>query len=588
LPDDVLRIANCSGFYGDRFAAFREQLDGGPIDVVTGDYLAELTMLILYRSRAKDPEAGYARTFVSQLRDALDLVADQGVKVVSNAGGLNPAGCAAAIRTAVADAGLDLTVAHVEGDDLLPRLDELEQRYDLAHLDTGQPLAEVPMPPLTANAYLGAWGIAEALSRGADIVVTGRVTDASVVVGPAAWHFGWARDDWDRLAGAVVAGHIIECGAQATGGNYSSFREVPGLEHPGFPIAELGADGSSVITKHPGTGGLVSVGTVTAQLVYEIAGPLYLSPDVTTDLASVDLAEDGADRVRVRGVRGGPPTQHSKVCINTLGGFRNRLTFLLTGLDIEAKADLVQRTLSAELDLDAIGSVEWQLVRSDHADADRNAEAIATLTLTAKDRDPDRVSRRSFAGKAVELGLSSYPGFTLTAPPADAEPFGIYWPALVPKDEVTEVVVLPDGERIEVAPTVGVPDEEVMVSETVVSTAALESPVSTTRRPLGRLVDARSGDKGGNANVGVWVRSEEAYRWLAAYLDIERFRDLVPDAADLEIRRFELPKLRALNFVVIGLLGMGVSESSRLDPQAKGLGEYLRSRTVDLPNHLLT
>lgn len=583
---DALRIANCSGFYGDRFAALREQLEDGPIDVVTGDYLAELTMLILYRSRAKDPDAGYARTFVSQLRASLGLVAARGVKVVTNAGGLNPAGCAAAIRSAVAEAGLDLTVAHVEGDDLLPRLDALRDRYGLAHLDTGQPLAEFPMPPLTANAYLGAWGIAAALGRGADIVVTGRVTDASVVVGPAAWHFGWRRDDWDRLAGAVVAGHVIECGAQATGGNYSSFREVPGLEHPGFPIAEVHADGSSVITKHEGTGGLVSVGTVTAQLVYEIGGPLYLNPDVTTDLSSVELTQQGPDRVRIDGVRGHTPTASSKVCINTLGGFRNRMTFLLTGLDIDAKADLVRRTFAAHVDLERIRELDWQLVRSDHPDAGSNAEAIATLTVTAKDADADAVGRRGFADVAVEMALASYPGFTMTAPPGDAEPFGIYWPALVPKSEITEVVVTDDGTRVEVAPTPGTDDVATPAATSDVARSP-DATEPTTARPLGDLVDARSGDKGGNANVGVWVRSDEAYAWLRGHLTVARFRALVPDAADLDVRRHELANLRALNFVVVGLLGMGVSESSRVDPQAKGLGEYLRSRSVEIPTRLL-
>jgi hypothetical protein len=595
VTDDVLRIANCSGFYGDRFAAFREQLEAGPVDVITGDYLAELTMLILYRSTTKDPAAGYARTFVSQLTASLGLVAETGVKVVTNAGGLNPAGCADAIRQAIADAGLDLRVAHVEGDDVLPRIDELQERYGLAHLDRGQPLRDLPMPPITANAYLGAWGIAAALEEGADIVVTGRVTDASVVVGPAAWHFGWARDDWDRLAGAVVAGHVIECGAQATGGNYSSFQEVPGLEHPGFPIAEVHADGSSVITKHDGTGGLVSVGTVTAQLVYEIGGPLYLNPDVTTDLSTVQLAPDGDDRVRIEGVRGSAPTDQLKLCINTLGGFRNRLSFLLTGLDIDAKAELVRRTLAAHVDLEALDAVEWQLVRSDHPDAPSNAEAIASLTVTAKDTDAQAVGRRAFAGVAVEMALASYPGFTMTAPPGDAEPFGVYWPALVPKHEVVEVVVLADGRRRELTPTIGVPADQLPVAASAAvapATSAADADTdadatATVRVPLGALADARSGDKGGNANVGVWVRDDAAWAWLRAHLTADRFRALVPDAAGCEVRRYELPHLRALNFVVVGLLGMGVSESSRPDPQAKGLGEYLRSRHVDIPTDLL-
>ncbi|MFP5308110.1 MAG: acyclic terpene utilization AtuA family protein [Actinomycetes bacterium] len=588
MSDEVLRIANVSGFYGDRFDAFAEQLTGGPVDVLTGDWLAELTMLILYRSRAKDPSKGYASTFLHQLTGHLQQVAERGVKVVANAGGLNPAGLAAAIREAVVGAGVDLTVAHVSGDDLLPRIDELRDRHGLAHLDEGTPLAEEPMPPLTANAYLGGWGIAEALGRGADIVVTGRVTDASVVVGPAAWRFGWARDDWDRLAGAVVAGHVIECGAQATGGNYAFFTEVPGLEHPGFPIAEVHADGSSVITKHEGTGGLVSVGTVTAQLLYEVGGPLYLNPDVTTDLSSVELEQVGPDRVRISGVEGAPPTDRVKVCINTLGGFRNQATFLLTGLDVEAKAELLERTLRRRVDLDDLDEVDVRLVRSDHPDATTNAEAVAQLHVTVKDRDPQKVGRRAFAGPLVELALASYPGFTMTAPPADADPFGVYWPALVPKDEVREVVTVGEADPVELELTAGVDPAELDAPELSVEWSDFEVEDATTQRvPLGTVFGARSGDKGGNANVGVWATSRAGFVWLARELDVPRFRELVPDADGLEVTRTLLPNLLAVNFVVHGLLGRGVSSATRPDPQAKGLGEYLRSRLVDLPAWVL-
>ena len=596
MTDDVLHIANCSGFYGDRFEAFREQLEGDhPVDVITGDYLAELTMLILWRGKQKDESTGYAKTFRRQFEDAVNLVADRGVKVVVNAGGLNPEGLAEALRDIVSETGLDLSVTHIEGDDLLNRLDELQEAgHDLTHLDTGDPLSANQMPPLTANAYLGGWGIAEALSQGADVVVAPRVTDASLVVGPAAWKFGWARDDWDALAGAVVAGHVLECGAQATGGNYSFFEEVGGLEHPGFPIAEIHPDGSSIITKHPGTGGEVSVGTVTAQLLYEIGAPSYLNPDVTTDFTSIQLDQVGDDRVAISGVRGAAPTDQLKVCINTLGGFRNEMTFLLTGLDIEAKSDLVRRTLEDRLPLDELDEVDWQLVRSDHEDADRNAEAIAHLRLVVKHSDPNRIGRRGFAGPTVELALASYPGFTMTAPPSDADPFGVYWPALVPKDVVTEVVIGPAGDRTEIAQTTGEPSsvagttstpEHVRPDEQV--EAGHEDHGETRPAPLGRVVGARSGDKGGNANVGVWARDDRAFAWMRDLLTVERFRELVPDAADLEVQRYELPNLRALNFVVVGLLGMGVSASTRIDPQAKGLGEYLRSRVVEIPTDLL-
>ena len=424
---DVLRIGNCSGFYGDRLAAMREMLDGGELDVLTGDYLAELTMLILWHNKLKDPAKGYATTFLRQLEECLGLATSKGVKIVVNAGGLNPAGCAEAVRAVAQRLGIGVNVAHVEGDDLLPRA---------ASLGLGT--------PLTANAYLGGWPIVAALDGGADVVVTGRVTDAALVCGPAAWRFGWKQDDYDALAGAVVAGHVLECGAQATGGNYSFFTEVPGMEHVGFPLAEIASDGSSVVTKHPGTGGLVSRGTVTAQLLYEIDGPRYLGPDVVARFDTIELTDEGNDRVRLSGVRGEPPPETVKVALNVLGGFRNSVTFVLTGLDLEAKADLVTRQMRT-----TFPDAEVSLSRADVGDPGTNEAATAHLRVTVKDSSADRIGR-AFSSAAVELGLASYPGFTLTAPPGDATPYGVYKPAFVPRDAVTPLVVHADGRREEV------------------------------------------------------------------------------------------------------------------------------------------
>jgi hypothetical protein len=577
-----LRIGNCSGFYGDRLAAMREMLEGGDLDVLTGDYLAELTMLILFRSRLKNPDGGYANTFVRQLEDCVGLAVERGVRIVTNAGGLNPAGLAAKVREVLTKLGVDTTVAHVEGDDLLPRLGELSDAgHDLANLDTGVPLRDAPAPPVTANAYLGAWGIVESLAAGAQIVVTGRVTDASLVVGPAAWFHRWSRSDWHALAGAVVAGHILECGAQTTGGNYAFFTDVPDLTHPGFPIAEVHADGSSVITKHPHTGGLVSVGTVTAQLLYELAEPDYLGPDVTTRFDTIRLEPDGPDRVRVLGVAGLPPPPTTKVCLNYLGGWRNSVTFLLTGLDIEAKAELVSRTLAPVLS--TVGEYDIRLERTARPDPPTNAEAVARLTVTVKDADAVAVGR-AFSSACVELGLASYPGFTMTAPPGDGAPFGVYWPALVPNEVVSHVAVLPDGRRVTVPPIGGatLPPTQARGPD---RSARDRGP--TTRAPLGYVYGARSGDKGGNANVGVWGADDDAYDWLSSELTVERLVELLPEIGELRVDRFLLPNLHAVNFVIHRFLGEGVASGTRLDPQAKGLGEWLRARLVDLPDRLL-
>jgi hypothetical protein len=588
----TLRIGNCSGFYGDRFTALSELLNDGPVDVVTGDYLAELTMLLLYRSRAKDPSRGYASTFLRQLEPVLGTVAARGTKVVVNAGGLAPAACADAVRALASQLGLSVAVAHVEGDDLLARVGAL--RSGLDHLDTGAPLGD--RQPLTANAYLGAWGIAAALRAGAQIVVTGRITDASLVVGPAAAHFGWDRNAWDALAGATVVGHLLECGTQVTGGNYSFVREeVPQPVRPGFPVAELEADGSAVITKHPGTGGAVTVGTVTAQLLYEIGAPAYPGPDVVTRFDTVQLSQAGPDRVRVCGAVGAPPSGKLKVCLNLLGGFRNRMEFVLTGLDVEGKAELALAGLRDALPV-LPAEVEERLVRLDRPDAESNEQAAALLRVTVKDPSPDPVGR-AFSSAAVELALASYPGFTLTSPPGNATPYGVYWPALVPAEQVEHVVVHADGRR-QVVPHTALPAHPPPprpLPPVPLAPGHLAAPQPspgepggwTCRVPLGTLIGARSGDKGGNANVGFWARTDEAAAWLLGWLDEKAFRALLPEADGLPVEIHLLPNLRAVNVVVVGLLGEGVASSTRFDPQAKGLGEYLRSRLVDVPATLL-
>ena len=562
-----IRIGNASGFYGDRFAGMREMLEGGQLDVLTGDYLAELTMLILGRDRLRDARLGYARTFLRQLEDCLGLALDKGVTIVANAGGLNPEGLAAAVEDLAARLGLAPKVAYVTGDDLLPRA---------AELGFGDPAFG---GPVAANAYLGGWGIAECMRAGADVVVTGRVTDASLAVGPAAARFGWALDDFDALAGAMAAGHVIECGAQATGGNYSFFTEIADLTHPGLPVAEIFADGSSVITKHPGTGGAVTVGTVTAQLLYEVAGPRYAGPDATLRLDTIQLRQDGPDRVAITGVRGEPPPPTLKLSLNTLGGYRNQVEFVLTGLDIEAKAALVQRQLVSALPPD----VRWELARTDHADASTEEQASATLRCVARGSDAKAIGR-AFSGAAVELALASYPGFHMTAPPGDAQPYGVFTAAYLDRAEVRQVAVLPDGRSVQVpqpATTAALTPAEVPA----VSPWAGAGPMR--RAPLGAVAGARSGDKGGDANVGVWVRDEAAWPWLAATLTPEKLRELLPETVGLPVSRYLLPNLHAVNFVIGGLLGEGVAAAARFDPQAKAVGEWLRSRYIDVPEALL-
>ncbi|QBR93052.1 acyclic terpene utilization AtuA family protein [Nocardioides euryhalodurans] len=576
---EPLRIGNCSGFYGDRLSAMREMLegsaDGRSLDVLTGDYLAELTMLILGRDTMKDPSLGYARTFVRQAEDCLGLALERGVRIVANAGGLNPAGLAARLREVAGGLGLDPAIAHVEGDDVR------ELSFEGA---------------LTANAYLGGFGIAAALAAGADVVVTGRVTDASLVLGPAVAHHGWTTGDLDALAGAVVAGHVLECGTQATGGNFSGFASLPAAARSrplGFPVAEVAGDGSSVITKNDDTGGAVTLDTVTAQLLYEIQSTRYLGPDVTVDLASVRLEQTGPDRVTISGVRGSPPPEQLKVGVNELGGFRNAVELVLTGLDVEAKAAWVREQLEAALD-PAPADVDWSPVVAPATDAATEESASVLFRCTVRDPDAERVGR-PFTAAAVELALASYPGFTMTAPPGPATPYGIFRAAYVDRSAVRHTVVHADGRREVVPdpPTTPHPAED----RTGTRPSPYPHPIDTlTRRvPLGTFVHARSGDKGGDANLGLWVAHDSAapekhaarVAWLSKLITPERIRELVPEAADLDVEVFLLPDLGGVNVVLHGLLGQGVAASTRFDPQAKGLGEWVRSRFVSIEEGLL-
>jgi hypothetical protein len=602
MPDspsvDKVIIANASGFYGDRRSAPEEMVRGGPIDVLTGDYLAELTMAILARQRMKDPKAGYVPTFLRQMESILGECLSKSIKIVTNAGGLSPKNLARDLGALAERLGLRPKIAIVEGDDLMGRLADLEASGEpLAHLETGVPLTRAPGAVLTANAYLGGFGICEALNRGADIVICGRVTDAALVVGPAAHKLGLRRDDWDRLAAAVAAGHILECSSQATGGNYAFFKEVPSFKSVGFPIAEIFADGSFVITKHPGTGGLVSVGTVTAQLLYEIQGAKYLSPDVTAHFDSLSLAQEGPDRVRVTGARGSPPPPTSKVSACVFAGYRNSMTVLLSGLHIEEKAALVERTLFEMLGgRDRFSSTDVRLVHATpvapkepgQLSSPPDEGPLALLTISVASSDPALAGKR-FSAAIIEMALASIPGFTVMAPPDDAKPAVLNWPALLPARHLKQVVQI-EGETIEVEeaaqPQGATPPEAPQIAPDTSAPTEPEEPAVSA--PVGEIFGARSGDKGGDANLGVWATTPAAFAFLRRFLSTEKLTELLPSTAGLRIERCELPNLLAVNFVIKGLLGQGAGTSARMDPQAKALAELFRSRIIRIPASLMT
>ena len=585
-PQEKIIIGNCSGFYGDRLSAAKDMVEGGPIDVLTGDYLAELTMTILYNQRMKRGEdQGYVGTFLKQFRDVANSCQEKNIKIVTNAGGLNPSSMANQVQEIIQELNLDLKVAYIDGDDLIPQLDTLYSKGEkLINIEKDIPLDSYSKPPVTANAYFGAWGIKEALDQGADIVVCPRVTDAAVVIGPAAWKFNWSRDDYDALAGALAAGHIIECGAQATGGNYSFFQEVPSFSNVGYPIAEIFDDGSFYITKHPDTGGLVSVGTVTAQLLYEIGSPAYMNPDVIGHFDTLKIKQESEDRVYVSGCRGSSAPKTHKVCVNLAGGYRNGVEILLTGLDIEEKAKLVTDSIFENLGgREQFDKVDIQLQRTDKEDPISNEQAQASLRISVKSDNPELVGRM-FSAKITELGLANLPGWTgRGGTPSGA--YIEYWPALVDSKFIKENVYF-EGKKTEIIPT-----SQLGFEETYYQKEPYENKLPEINKtqiiPFGRLYGTRSGDKGGCANLGVWAKTEEAYAYLFDLLTVEKLKELLPDLAEYKIDRFELPNILSLNFYVHGILQDGVSSSTRLDGQAKSLGEYLRAKNIEAPEFLI-
>jgi hypothetical protein len=589
---NVLRIGNCSGFFGDRTHAARDMVEGGPIDVLTGDWLAELTMYILHKTR--DRTGGYARTFLRELEEVLPTCIERGITVVSNAGGLQPEALAAAVRELARGQGLDIHVASVSGDDITADLGALRAQGEaFVNLDTGEQLP-ADAAVVTANAYMRARPIADALAAGAHVVVTGRVTDAALVVGPALSAFGWSDGDVDAIAGAVVAGHVIECGAQCCGGNYAFFEEVPNRERIGFPLAELHADGSSVITKHPGTGGMVTVGTVTAQLLYEIGSPRYLSPDAVARFDTIALSEESPDRVRIAPVRGEPPPATLKVTANLDAGWRNAMTLAITGVHPVQKARFAAEAVWAGVPGGHAAFAET----AEDLSGDLSGSGMAYLRLAVRGDDQQAVGR-AFSGAVVETSLSSYPGTFFTSAPSGPQGVARYWPTTVKTDAVTARIecdgrVVPATPAAPAAPAAARPQAFPMGGDAQTVGGANPTPSSETEAaelvevPLWALVGARSGDKGGDANVGLWADDDAVAAWLQRAFSVEIFRGLLPEVGSFGVTRYALPNLRAVNFVVHGILGWGVASNLLLDTQAKGLGELLRSRSVAVPAVLVT
>lgn len=586
-----LRVASFSGALGDYLGALTNAVRDESVDVVFGDYLAEMTMGrvtegYVVSAHPEQQRNYYAEVFLRQLEPELAVIAERGIKVVVNAGAFNPQGMAQAIGEMLVRHGLSLKVAHVRGDDLMPRLPELAAAAEIRHLDSGEVLGEMVEHIVVANAYLGGWGIAEALAGGADIVICGRVTDASLVLGPAAWWHQWRRDDWDALAGAIAAGHIIECGPQAMGGNFSGFSalglgKVPRL---GFPIAEIAADGSSVITKRAEDGGAVTVDTVIAQLMYEIQGTRYRNPDVVLHVDSVQVSRQADDRVLLSGVKGSAPPDTTKIGMYYPNGYRTVRWAYITGVEYQQKADWLRLQMQTVVDALPLKDYRFDICGQPRPDPANQAEATMAIRIAAAAQD--RATLQGFLTGFSSFGLGGFPGF-------HGDDGGVaarvdYWPGLIRQDQLQHQVVFDDGRVQDVA----LPPMHSFAGEPTVSLdpAPLRDLASfgpTRKAAFGEVVYARIGDKGANGNLGVWCRRPEHWPWLRAYLTTEKATALLALHDDVRVERYELPNVHGIELVLRDFFGTSGSGNIGLDQIGKGVGEFLRARLVDIPRALL-
>ncbi len=590
-----IRIGNAGGYWGDDLDALRRQLEDGPLDYVTMDFLAEITMSILRKQQLRNPELGYARDFLTQLETCLPLIADKGVRVITNAGGINPLGLGRKIREMVKARGLKLKVGVVHGDDICDRLDELTAAGEkFTNMETGEAFAPVRPRVMAANVYLGAEPVVAALDAGCDIIVTGRVTDTGITLAPMIHEFGWAMDDWDKLAAGIVAGHIIECGAQGAGGNMTDWQDVPSFRNMGYPIIEMNRTGTFHVTKHKRTGGLVCEKSVKEQLVYEMGDPAqYISPDGVAFFDTIEVAEAGRDRVKVSGVRGGPAPAMFKVSMAYEDGWKAEGEVLISGPRVHAKAAAVEEIFWDKVGRDfaktataAVGAGSIWPPQLSHYEPNE-----IYLRFGVCDDDPARIEEFAKALPALILAGPSGMAVSTRGRPR-AQQVVAYWPALLRRDRVAaQVVTLEPGgkeSRREIAfPVRGDMGEPVRsdVKPRAIKAARRGGAVRTV--PLRRLCYARSGDKGDTCNIGVLARSPRVYEWLVGYLTAARVKRFFGDKVAGPVTRYRLDNLEGLNFLLEGSLGGGGTTSLLVDPQGKTMSQALLEMPVKAPAGLL-
>lgn len=587
MPDRTVRVGCASGFWGDTPEAVGQLVTKGRIDYLVFDYLAEITMSLLARARAKSPEAGYAPDFVHALVPSLLEIKRRGIKIVANAGGVNPRGCRDVLAKAAEEAGIDLKIGAVIGDDLLDRAREL-RACGATEMFSGAPF---PTQPMSINAYLGARPIAAALDAGAEIVVTGRCADSAVALGPLMHEFGWGDADWDKLSQGSLAGHLIECGPQGTGGNFTDWQDVPGWDDMGMPIVEVSADGNFIMTKTPDTGGLVVPASVGEQVLYEIGDPQrYVLPDVVCDWSEVTLEQVGPDRVLVKGARGLGRTDSYKVSATYADGWRAITTLTLVAIDAPAKAERVAeailtrcRRLFRKSNLGDFRQVSVEVLGAE-ASYGKNARArTREVVLKIGVIHNERAALEIFAREIAPMALSSAQGLTgFFAGRPKVQPVVRLFSFLQPKSD-TPVAVEVDGNSVPMR----VAAEAVPLPASKPSRGEPGDPgADVVSVPLVSLAWARSGDKGDIANIGVIARNPEYLPYIRAALTEKRVKEYFAHLCEGPVERFELPGIHALNFVLHDSLGGGGIASVRIDPQGKGYGQILLDIGVSVPTEL--